>query len=80
MTEQIPPSTFAPTVDVIVEVDPVRCEQCNQMLAELATAPWRIKCRRCGSLNWATADGTVNSTEPTKATRSIERNKGASNG
>jgi phage FluMu protein Com len=73
----IPPQAFAP---VIIEADPVRCQACNRMLAELATAPWRIKCGRCGALNWATADGQLRCTEPTKVTKAIraQDNGGAS--
>ena len=79
MTE-LPPTAFGPTVDVVIEGDPTRCVHCNRMLAELATAPWRITCGRCGALNWATADGTVHASEPTKSSRAIRQQQGAQDG
>lgn len=80
MTNELPPTAFAPTVDVVVEVEPVRCAHCDRMLAELATAPWRMKCNRCGALNWATADGTLHASEPTKNTRALTMKTGDPNG
>ena len=77
MAQDMPPQAFAP---VVVEQDPVRCTHCNRMLAELCTAPWRITCGRCGALNWATADGTVHASEPTKSSRAIRPQQGAANG
>ena len=29
----------------------VRCGRCARLLAEMATAPWRIKCSRCKAVN-----------------------------
>lgn len=75
--DQIPPQAYAP---IVVEADPVRCQPCNKMLAELATAPWRIKCQRCGALNWATSTGQQFYDQPTKQTRAVEWREGEPNG
>ncbi len=29
----------------------VRCGSCGKLLAEVVTAPWRIKCRHCKAVN-----------------------------
>lgn len=60
---EIPPQAFAP---VVIDVEPVRCVVCQRMLAEQLTAPWRIKCSRCGALNFVTADGRRDAMAPTK--------------
>lgn len=72
----LPAQTYAP---VVVEQEPYRCAHCNRMLAELLTAPWRIKCSRCGALNWATAEGTVCAEGPERPDR-IKPSRRQSNG
>jgi|APSaa5957512493_1039668.scaffolds.fasta_scaffold190278_2 phage FluMu protein Com len=39
----------------------VRCASCGRLLAELVTAPWRVKCSRCKALN-ASADHVLRPT------------------
>jgi ribosomal protein S27AE len=29
----------------------VRCGNCGKLLAELVTAPWRVRCPRCKEIN-----------------------------
>jgi len=35
------PSTF----------EPLRCVTCSALLAELVTIPFRVRCRKCGTVN-----------------------------
>ena len=36
-----------------------RCHGCGRLLAELATAPWIIRCDRCSLTNVGRVDGAV---------------------
>lgn len=50
----------------------VRCQSCNKLLAESLTWPWRIRCYRCGAMNWNT-DGTHHVGPRTKKRNPQER-------
>lgn len=39
-----------------VTVNNLRCRQCNKLLAEQITAPWKVKCVRCGAMNFKKED------------------------
>ena len=47
----VPTNSYGEKVVVLHTDNMPRCYRCNALLAELASRPWRIICRRCKARN-----------------------------